>query len=112
MMVIECSVCGTQFDPDSKTHRPYGFYTECRDCGRATDDEMPTRHLGVPGGEGMNKAGNISIIRNPDAHQAQLVKDTNTCGYRANLRFTAYSQVGRKPRVGKLEAHDIENWPV
>jgi len=85
MELIECVCCGIEFDPNSNLHKPYGHINECRDCGIKTDRKKPTRHVGIQGGEGINKSANIAIIKNPCKDVAKWVRNMGKSGFNANL---------------------------
>lgn len=78
-MEIECSVCGDLFDPHEPRNKKYGLFHQCGDCGQDEDENREVnRHMGVPGGEGINKSGNISVVRGASAAVKESVLDSNS----------------------------------
>jgi len=78
-MEIECSVCEDLFNPNDPRHKRFGLHHQCGDCGQDEDVQRSVnRHVGVPGGEGINKAGNISVVRGASAGVKESVLESNS----------------------------------
>ena len=91
-----CSSCGSPFDPHIPENKKHGYFSQCGSCGRKEDKKHPSRHMGIQGGEGINKSGNIAIVKNPSKEMARWVRNICKTPFNANLPFSSYSFVAGK----------------